>query len=482
MAEEPILLWFRRDLRLADQPAVSAAVESGRPVVPVFILDDAADGVRPLGGASKWWLDKSLKSLMGDLERLGSRLIVRRGRSDAVLTDLARETGARAAVWGRSYERGAKTRDGRVRAALEAGGIAGTETGGSFLVEPGSVLNGSGEPYRVFAPWWRAAQRTLGEVRPTPAPERIRSPETWPASVPPQDWGLHPTRPDWSGGFDWTPGERAAQTRLSAFMASGASRYHQTRDLPGEDGSTRLSGHLTWGEIGARQVWTAAHAAGLGPEARDKLLSEVAWRDFNWQLMAFHPQVEDRPFRPEFAAMPFREAPAEMEAWRRGRTGYPIVDAGMRELWVTGWMPNRLRLIAGSFQVKHLLADWRLGEAWFWDTLVDADPANNPLNWQWLAGSGPDAQPFNRIFNPLLQAEKFDPDGRYVRRWLPELARLPDALVHKPWEAPPEILREAGVELGRTYPRPIVDHAEARGRALAAFSKMRDERPVHSTS
>ena len=473
MAEEPILLWFRRDLRVTDHLAVTAAVETGRPVVPVFVLDDGEDGVRPLGGASRWWLDKSLRALAAELERLGSRLIVRRGRSDRELPALARETGAHAAVWGRSYEPGARARDAAARAALEADGLAVTEARGSFLVEPGSVLNGSGEPYRIFAPWWRAAQKTLGEVRLAPAPERIQPPQIWPASVPPQDWGLHPTKPDWSTGFPWTPGERAAQARLTAFMAGGASRYHQTRDLPGEDGSTRLSGHLTWGEIGARQIWAAAHAAGLGQEARDKLLSEVAWRDFNWQLMAFHPQVADRPFRPEFAAMPFREAPDEVEAWRLGRTGYPIVDAGMRQLWTTGWMPNRLRLIAGSFEVKHLLTDWRLGETWFWDTLVDADPANNPLNWQWIAGSGPDAQPFNRIFNPLLQAEKFDPEGRYVRRWLPELARLPDDYVHKPWEAPPEILRGAGIELGRTYPHPIVDHAEARRRALTAFAALR---------
>lgn len=474
MPSEPILLWFRRDLRLADQPAVAAAVESGRPVAPVFVLDEDDDGVRPLGGASRWWLDKSLAALDGELRARGSRLLVRRGASAVALPALARETGAVAAVWARSYEPGARERDARVRPALEAQGVQVTEMHGSFLVEPGSVLNGSGQPYRIFAPWWRAAQKTLGEVRPTPAPGRLAPLSAWPETLPRAEWRLHPNRPDWSTGFPWRAGEAAAQSRLEAFMAEGAARYHETRDIPGQAGSTRLSAHLTWGEIGARQVWAAAHAAELTAAARDKLLSEVAWRDFNWQLMAAFPALEGEPFRREFARFPVRDAPEAVEAWRRGRTGYPIVDAGMREIWATGWMPNRLRLIAGSFLAKHLLTDWRLGERWFWDTLVDADPANNPLNWQWIAGSGPDAQPFNRMFNPLVQAEKFDPAGVYVRRWLPELAGLADGLIHQPWEASAAELAAADVELGRTYPRPIVDHAMARARALSAFAAMRE--------
>ena len=463
MAEEPIILWFRRDLRLTDQPAVAAAVASGRPVVPVFVLDEGADGVRPLGGASKWWLDKSLRALGTELERRGSRLIVRQGASVEALSALARETGARAAVWGRSYEPGALARDAAVRKALEAARLSVSETTGSFLVEPGSVLNGSGQPYRIFAPWWRAAQRQLGEVRPSLPPERLHAPEVWPESLPAGAWGLHPTEPDWSTDFHWTPGEASAQARLVGFMADGAARYHQTRDIPGEIGSTRLSGHLTWGEIGARQIWTEAQAADIGQEARDKLLSEVAWRDFNWQLLSAFPDVVDRPFRREFELFHFREDEADARAWRRGRTGYPLVDAGMRELWATGWMPNRLRLVAGSFLVKHLLIDWRVGEQYFWDTLVDADPASNPLNWQWIAGSGPDSQPFNRIFNPLVQAEKFDPDGRYVRRWVPELASLTGGSIHKP------------AEFFGTYPPPLIEHAEARGRALAAFARLRDK-------
>jgi deoxyribodipyrimidine photo-lyase len=473
MAEEPILLWFRRDLRLADQAAVAAAAASGRPVVPVYVLDDGADGVRPLGGASKWWLDKSLAAHGAELERRGSRLVVRRGPSREVLPALARETGATAAVWGRSFEPGARERDADVRAALEAAGVAVKETAGSFLVEPGRKVKEDGRPYHIFAPWWRAAQRELGEIKPTPASNRLRAPVRWPDSLPGGEWRLHPTRPDWSTGFSWTAGEAAAQARLREFMADGAARYHQTRDIPAEAGSTRLSPHLAWGEIGPRQIYAAAHAADIGQEARDKLLSEVAWRDFNWQLLAAYPHVVDHPFRPDFGHLPTRDAPEELEAWRRGRTGYPIVDAGMRELWATGWMPNRLRLIAGSFQVKHLLTDWREGEAFFWDTLIDADPANNPLNWQWIAGSGPDAQPFNRIFNPLLQAEKFDSGGTYVRRWLPELARLPDHLIHQPWTASAVELEAAGVRLGGTYPKPIISHEAARARALASYRALK---------
>jgi len=474
MPSEPIILWLRRDLRLADNAPVAAAAASGRPVLPVFVLDDGADGVRPLGGASKWWLDKSLRALGAELERRGSRLIVRRGASAEALPSLARETRAADAVWGRSFEPGARARDARVRAALEAAGVRVEETRGSFLVEPGEGLKPDGQPYHVFAPWWRAAQRRLGPVQPEPAPERLGAPEGWPESLPPERWGLHPSKPDWSTGFHWGAGERAALTRLERFMREGLGRYHETRDTPGEEGSTRLSPHLTWGEIGPRQVYAAAHAVeDAAPEARDKLLSEVAWRDFNWQLLERYPDAAERHFRPEFDRLPLRNHPAEVEAWRRGRTGYPIVDAGMRQLWTTGWLPNRVRLIAGSFEVKHLLGDWREGERWFWDTLIDADPANNPLNWQWIAGSGPDAQPYNRIFNPVLQAQTYDPQGAYVRRWLPELARLPDEVVHTPWAASEAVLAEAGVRLGETYPRPIVDHATARARALEAFRTMR---------
>ena len=477
MADGAVILWFRRDLRLTDNAAVTAAVETGRPVVPLFVLDDGADGLRPLGGASKWWLDKSLRSLDAALRERGSRLLVRRGRSVEVLPRLAREVGAVHAVWGATHEPGAEARDTEVDAALIAGGLTVERFAGSFLNPPGSVLNGSGEAYRVFTPYWRVARARVGEVRLQPAPHRLTSPEAWPASEPAENWGLHPARPDWSTNFDWTPGEAVAEARLEAFLDDGLAGYRRARDLPHEAGSTRLSPHLTWGEIGPRQIWCAAHRAvadgRAGEEAREKLLSEVAWRDFNWSLLAQTPTLPDRNHRSAFDRLAVREAPEELEAWRRGRTGYPIVDAGMRQLWVSGWMHNRVRMVAASFLVKHLLIDWREGERWFWDTLVDADPANNALNWQWIAGSGPDASPFHRIFNPVTQGEKFDTQAAYVRRWVPELAGLTDAVIHRPWEASPAQLEAAGVRLGETYPRPLVDHAAARTRALQAGDAMR---------
>jgi deoxyribodipyrimidine photo-lyase len=366
-----------------------------------------------------------------------------------------------------------------VQAALSADGLAVQSFPGAFLNEPGRVTNGSGAAYRVFTPYWRAAQAAVGPVRLQPAPEALPPPKAWPASEPLDAWGLHPRRPDWSTGFgDWSPGEAGAAARLDSFLEQSFAAYKRARDMPAEAGGTRLSPHLAWGEIGPRQIWCAAHGAvdreQAGEEARDKLLSEVAWRDFNWQLLATHPELAEQPFRRDFERFPFRTAPAELEAWRRGRTGYPLVDAGLRQLWVTGWMHNRVRMVAASFLVKHLLIDWREGERWFWDTLVDADPANNALNWQWIAGSGPDAQPFHRIFNPVIQAEKFDPEGAYVRRWVPELAALPDAFLHRPWEAPADVLGAAGVRLGESYPRPIVDHAQARARALEAFASLRE--------
>lgn len=486
----PVLMWFRRDLRLADNPALTTAIAKGDPVIPVFILDAVgagdADDVRPLGGASRWWLDKSLRALGGALAARGSRLIVRRGRSARVLTALARETGANSAAWARTHEPGAAERDEAARHALGDVGVEVETTAGSFLNPPGTVLNGSGEPYRVFTPYWRAARAAIQVETRAPAPSRIAAPSTWPASEPPETWALHPTRPDWSTRFDWAAGEAAAEARLAAFVGEGLARYHETRDRPGEAGSTRLSPHLAWGEIAPARIWSAAHAAveagTAGEAARDKLLSEVAWRDFNWQLLAAFPTLDREHFRPGFEGLAVRDAPDELEAWRRGRTGYPIVDAAMRQLWTTGWTPNRARLIAGSFLTKHLLIDWRAGERWFWDTLIDADPANNAMNWQWIAGSGPDAQPFHRIFNPVTQAEKFDPEGAYVRRWLPELAALPDAAIHRPWEASEQTLAAAGVRLGETYPRPIVEHAAARARALAAFVDGRGQARVAGRS
>ena len=469
----PVVVWFRRDLRVADNPALAAAVASGRPIVPLYILDETP-GLRAPGGASLWWLGRSLARLAASLETLGSALVLRRGPAASVLVSLVRETGAAKVVWNRLYDPGVTDRDASLKAGLKADGVAVDSFNASLLSEPWTVRNKSGEPFKVFTPFWRAARASLDLTPLHPPPAALRAPLAWPASQRLATWGLQPTKPDWSGGFSvWTPGEAGAHARLSDFLATGLARYAEGRDIPAAQAISRLSPHLHFGEISPRQVWAAVdEAVDAAPELdrnAEKFRAELGWREFSHALLFHNPDLESRNFKPAYDAFPWRDDPAAFTAWTRGRTGYPMVDAGMRELWTTGFMHNRVRMLAASFLVKHLLIDWRLGEAWFWDTLLDADRANNAAGWQWVAGSGADAAPYFRIFSPMGQGEKFDADGRYVRRWVPELARLPDSVIHSPWTAEPLILRAAGVTLGNTYPHPIVDHRFARDRALEAF-------------
>lgn len=450
-SRNPVIVWFRQDLRLADNPALLAAIETGRPVIPLFILHAASDG-RAWGAASKWWLDKSLKALAADLRSRGSRLILRRGDPAVIVPALAQDLGAEV-VWNRLYGPASMARDGDLKAELNARSF-----NAALLVEPWRVKTGSGRPYAVFTPFWKAAEALIEDAPLHPAPSRIPAPERWPGSDDLADWRLHPSKPDWSGGFEvWSPGEAGAQAQLADFTMH-LDRYPEARDRPDLDGTSHLSPHLHWGEIGPRQ----ARAAG---GASAKFMAELGWREFNHHLLHHHGDLLRRNLRAEFDAFPWRKDEAGLQAWREGRTGYPLVDAGMRQLWATGFMHNRVRMVVASFLIKHLLVDWREGEAWFWDCLVDACAANNPANWQWSAGSGADAQPFFRIFNPIAQGERFDPRGDYVRRWVPELRDVPAAAVHKPWEA-------GGA---RGYPKPIVDHAQARARALEAFKAMRAE-------
>ena len=440
----PIIVWFRRDLRLADNPALMAAVTSGRPVIPLYILDETP-GVRRIGAASRWWLDKSLAAIAGSLGVLGSRLILRRGAAAEVLEQLIAETGAAGAYWNRLYDPGVVERDMALKTTLNA---EARSFNAALLTEPWEVQTGAGKDYSVFTPYWRAARSRLDRVEALPAPKRLTAPTEWPKSDTLADWKLHPSKPDWSGGFDiWRPGETGALERLAQFLDKGVHGYAERRDRPDLDGVSRLSPHLHFGEIGARQIWIAAETAVATGEAAyvdvDKFQAELGWREFNHHVVFHHPRIATENLRASFDAMPWRKDVKAFRAWTEGRTGYPLVDAGMRELWATGYMHNRVRMVAASFLVKHLLIDWREGERWFWDTLVDADPANNAANWQWVAGCGADASPWFRIFNPIGQAEKFDPDGAYVHRWVPELGT-------------------------RRYPRPIVDHAAARARALDA--------------
>lgn len=461
------LVWFRHNLRLADNPALAAAVEAGRPVVPVFILDEETDGLRRRGAASRWWLHHSLQSLDASLRSIGSRLVLRRGPAEGVLERLASECDADAVFWGRAYDRATRERDARIKQAFKAREVRAQSANASLLFEPWEVKTGAGGFYKVFTSFWRACRALPNPAAPLPAPRAFAAPETWPASDTLADWKLLPTRPDWAGGLRgrWTPGEAAAIARLGEFIDEDLAGYAQARDLPARPGTSRLSPHLAFGEIGPRQIWRAVTTS-APTAAAQKFLAELGWREFAHHLLFHADDLAQCNFRTEFDRMAWRDDGPGLEAWRRGRTGFPIVDAGMRELWATGWMHNRVRMIVASFLIKDLLIGWRAGECWFWDTLVDADPANNPMNWQWVAGSGADAAPFFRIFNPVLQGEKFDPAGDYVRRWLPELAGLPSKIIHRPWEAdpppPPDL-----------YPAPILDHGAARQRALKAFRALK---------
>ncbi len=473
--DRPALVWFRRDLRLADNSALHGAIASGRPVIPVVILEDDAP-VRAPGAAARWWLDKSLKALAADLKTRGSRLILRRGEPREVLSALVEQTGAATVLWNRTYEPPLDARDQAIGEALTKADVAACACEGKLLLEPGGVRTKTGGAYGVFTPFWRTARAQVSSERPHPAPKSIKPPAHWPSSEALASWKLHPAGPDWSAGFDWTPGEAGAKALLESFLNDKLQTYPADRDRPAVDGSSRLSPHLAAGEITPRQVYCAVQARlaahGLEHQA-EKFLTELGWREFDYGLLEQTPALARDPFKTSLSGLKWRRSEADLEAWRRGRTGYPIVDAGMRQLWTLGWMHNRVRLITASFLVKHLLIDWRDGEAWFWDCLVDCDPANNPANWQWIAGTGADAQPFFRIFNPMTQGEKFDPAGDYVRRWVPELARADRRWIHAPWTASDEALAEAGVTLGETYPKPIVAHETARTRALDALKAAR---------
>ncbi len=484
-ASSPVLLWFRKDLRLADNAALAAAIARGGPVVPVFVLDEAGEGRWPLGGASKWWLHHSLLALDAELRRRGSRLIVARGDSAVELRRLIRATGAGAVYWNRRYEPAVRERDAALKTALAAEGIEAKSFNSALLFEPHTIQNKQGRPFQVFTPYWRHCTSL-----PFPAPvqsERasFSAPASWPEGLAPASLGLLPRIP-WDAGFSamWTPGEAGAQARLKRFLGDardGVHAYDEMRNLPDRDGTSGLSPHLHWGEIGPRQIAAAVRAlgasAGLDPASNGArvYLSEIGWREFAYHLLFHFPATPERPLRADFERFPWAEDAdgAKLRAWRKGLTGYPIVDAGMRQLWATGWMHNRVRMIVGSFLVKHLRLPWQRGAEWFWDTLVDADLASNTLGWQWSAGCGADAAPYFRIFAPVTQGEKFDGAGRYVRRWVPELAKLPDKFLHAPWTAPANVLDYAGVRLGDNYPRPVVDHATARAEALAAFKTLR---------
>jgi len=476
----PVIVWFRQDLRLADNPALAAAIATGRPVVPIYILDDHAPGPWRPGGASRWWLHHSLRSLSDRLAAGGSGLVLRHGPAGPILGHLVSETGARAVFWNRLYDPWAVRRDTAIKADLTAQGVTVTSLNGALLFEPSRILSRNGKPLRVFTPFWRACLATPAPERPIAAPVRFR-PGPLPIDDRLEDWRLLPTKPDWAGGLreTWQPGEPAGLRRLTAFVDDALARYRDGRDRPDRGDTSRLSPHLHFGEISVRQVWHAASVA--PPELAGPFLRQIGWREFCHHLLHQTPSMPDEPLDRRFAGFAWSDDEQSLSAWHRGRTGYPLVDAGMRELWQTGWMHNRVRMIVASFLTKHLLLRWQDGERWFWDTLVDADLANNAAGWQWVAGCGADAAPYSRIFNPVLQGEKFDPDGNYVRRFVPELASLPADAIHQPWTASATVLADAGVRLNQSYPRPMIDHAAARRRALQAFARSRPGNVAEAT-
>lgn len=477
----PVIVWFREDLRNSDNPALAAATATGGPVVCLYIRETGSLQARALGGAAMWWLNQSLKALAASLEALGGRLILRTGNPDAVLPALVRETGANSVFWSRRYGEAERTSDAGIKAALKDSGINVQSFNARLLMEPWALKTGAGGYYRVFTPFWRSLQASYTAPPQLLPPKHMKTVDLGSEKL--DAWALHPSDPDWSGGIAkvWVPGETGAQARLNEFLNGGVSAYAESRNRPDLVGSTsRLSPHLRFGEIGPAQIWRAVKAgieAGrIDEKAGLVFLSEIAWREFSHVLLHFNPELAEKNYNPGFDRMPWLEDPETLQAWQRGQTGYPVVDAGMRQLWHTGWMHNRVRMIVASFLTKHLLLPWQVGEKWFWHTLVDADPAINAASWQWTAGSGADAAPYFRVFNPITQGSKFDETGAYVRQWCPELSRMPDKFLHAPFEAPPAVLKAAGVELGKTYPKPIVDHAAARQRALDALKTTKEER------
>ncbi|MEM8549849.1 MAG: deoxyribodipyrimidine photo-lyase [Verrucomicrobiota bacterium] len=472
---KPTLLWFRLDLRLSDNLALAEALAQGGPVQPVFILDDKGEGAWPAGGASRWWLHHALADLAAQLETHGLSLVLRHGASQAILRELLEETGASAVYWNRRYEPAVRERDEAIKSALRADGIDARSYNASLLNEPWEIQNKTGKPFQVFTPYWKHCQAE-GFQEPMTRPDA-----GWTAltesvsSLPLDELGLLPETA-WDSAFYemWEPTRAGAEKRLTQFIDHAAQDYGKERDRPDRDGTSRLSPYLHFGQLGPREIMDAFVSRGLHEDKGGrKYLAEIGWREFSYHLMYHFPDTPDAPLRPQFEEFPWQSDATLIRAWQRGQTGYPIVDAGMRQLWATGWMHNRVRMIVASLLVKHLLQPWQEGARWFWDTLVDADLASNTQGWQWTAGCGADAAPYFRIFNPMTQGEKFDPEGEYVRRWVPELKYLPPKFIHRPWEAPLLVLNECGVELGETYPEPIVGHFEGRSRALDAFEKLK---------
>ncbi len=465
------IVWLREDLRLFDNPALHYAASRGE-VTPVFIFPES------LGGASYWWLHYSLEKLALSFAEQGVVLLLRTGDPLTVLMELCNELDTQSLVWNRVYSPEGIRLGSDLKERLNSQGIESTSFNAQLLIEPTQVLNKQGAPFKVFTPFWRHCLASLDPSSIVGVPDFIKTSHSI-ESEPLSSWGLLPESPDWSSGLAerWTPGEDGAQLRWQHFIESTISRYKDGRDIPKEENTSMLSPHLAFGEISPKQIWFDTQQAMVSREIDsdngNKFLSEMGWREYSRYLLVHFPHIISQPFNVKFANFPWQDNPSLLLAWQQGQTGYPLVDAGMRELWATGYMHNRVRMVAASFLIKHCMTHWQEGMNWFWDTLVDADIANNTASWQWVAGCGTDASPYFRIFNPILQGERFDKDGAYIKKWVPELAQLDVKFINKPWEADPISLQLAGVRLGDNYPWPVVDHKCARETALDAYKSIK---------
>lgn len=468
----PTILWIRKDFRIQDNSALYQAIEAGGPVIPVYIWapDEAKHWVP--GGASKWWLHKSIEAFAEQWEALGGKLILRQGNSSLeVLQDLIDSTGATRVYWNRRYEPDLRKVDSVIKRTLREASVDVRSFNSCLLNEPHTTSTGTGQPYKVYTPYWKSVKDRELEKPVQPDLEMLNFPTEFPRSEALDGFNLLP-KIQWYRSFypHWDVGEAAAKERLKTFLEKAVEHYDTDRDCPDIEGTSCLSPYLHWGQIGPRQIAAALKARfDLRSKGPQVYLKEVYWREFAYNVLYHFPHTQDSPLREEYADFPWKHDDALIKAWQKGQTGYPIVDAGMRQLWETGWMHNRVRMIAASLLVKHLLQDWKVGAEWFWDTLVDADLASNSLGWQWSGGCGADAAPYFRVFNPIIQGKKFDTDGDYVRRFVPELRKLPAEYIHCPWEAPAAVLERAGVDLGGNYPEPVIEHSKGRERALKAF-------------
>ncbi|HMO01458.1 MAG TPA: deoxyribodipyrimidine photo-lyase [Oligoflexia bacterium] len=468
----PIITWFRGDLRLRDNPMLTAAAQSGFPIVPVYIFSPQTTD--DLGSASRWWLHHAILDLRQQIKEQGGELLILNGDLIEKLEWLIEKTSAQAVFFNRCYEPSAIAAGAKVKERFKTA----KSFAGNLLIEPWEITNKSGKPFQVFSAFWRALFPLLKEVKPSLVTPIIQFAKINLPSTPLEDLKLLPTIP-WDRGFYeyWTPTRNAALKTLNKFAENIVANYATGRDIPGETGTSRLSPYLHFGQISPREIWEKicrqSEQNKTFSQGAETYLKELGWREFAYHLLYHFPHTITEPLKPYFKNFPWKLDQKLLKAWQKGATGYPIVDAGMRELWHTGWMHNRVRMIVASFLVKDLLIPWQEGAKWFWDTLLDADLASNTLGWQWTAGCGADAAPYFRVFNPTLQGKKFDPQGRYVRKWVPELATLPDEYLHAPWEAPSEALEKSGVQLGKNYPSPIVDHSEAKIMALEAFEQIK---------